>query len=189
MEEMTFLHTSRRTFNNTYEKPGDSWSDYVRGSNMQHLTETVSLDSNLNKVLITPDFNNPEDWNCIHKYGGYITGLYTSLGYVLEKTQTSEKYNLMTVMIEPYKDCGSINVYGYEFLGYDLVDKGFNISALTNCGGFPETFDPTDLNQFGLIDRYVYAYDIKRRLLENNPGEFHADTHVVAIWRDEVAGR
>ena len=29
-------------------------------------------------------------------------------------------------------------------VGYDLIEKGGNISALTNCGGFDESFLPKD---------------------------------------------
>lgn len=77
---------------------------------------------------------------------------------------------------------------GFEFIGYDLLDKDFNISALTNCGGFDETFLPSDQNDKGLIDELEKAYDIKRRLLENNPEETHADTNVIAIWRHKTLG-
>jgi hypothetical protein len=60
---------------------------------------------------------------------------------------------------------------------------------LTNCGGFDETFSPSDLNDMGLIDDFVKACDIKKRLLENHPNENHADTNVIAIWRHNVIGR
>ncbi len=74
-------------------------------------------------------------------------------------------------------------------LGYDLLDQDFGISALTNCGGFDETFLPEDLNKYGLIDDFAKAYDIKKRLLENNPEEHHADTNVIAVWRHRTIGR
>ena len=95
----------------------------------------------------------------------------------------------MTVILEPEQDCKSINIDGYDFFGYDLLDQDFSISALTNCGGFDETFLPTDLNDKGLIDDFTKAYDIKRRLLENNPDEHHADTNVIAVWRHKTNGR
>lgn len=71
----------------------------------------------------------------------------------------------------------------------ELLDKDYGSSALTNCGGFNETFLPNDLNNFGLLDEYQKAYDIKKRLLENNPEEHHADTNVIAIWRHKSIGR
>jgi hypothetical protein len=58
-----------------------------------------------------------------------------------------------------------------------------------NCGGFDETFKPTDLNQFGLIDSFEKAYNIRDRLFKNNPGEHHADCNVFALWRHKEIGR
>ena len=77
----------------------------------------------------------------------------------------------------------------YEFLGYDLLDHDFYISALTNCGGFNETFSANDLNENGLIGDYTKAYTIQKRLLKNNPDDYHADTNVIAIWRHKIIGR
>jgi len=74
-------------------------------------------------------------------------------------------------------------------MGYDLLDQDFSISALANCGGFDETFLPADLNEKGLIDDFNKAYNIKKRLFENNPGEHHADTNVIAVWRHKTIGR
>jgi hypothetical protein len=148
------------------------------------------LDGILNETLVEPDYNNPDEWNYIHTFGEYETGLFTSLDYVLRKTRIKEeRYNLLAVVIEPNQDCKNIVVDNYEFVGYDLLDQDFSISALTNCGGFDETFLPTDLNDKGLIDDFTQAYDIQKRLLENNPKEYHADTNVIAIWRHKIIGR
>lgn len=65
----------------------------------------------------------------------------------------------------------------------DLLDQYYDTSALSNCGGFDETFLPGDLNNVGLIDNYEKACTIKKKLKENNPMEDHADTNVIAIWR------
>ncbi|KUY26062.1 hypothetical protein [Elizabethkingia ursingii] len=96
---------------------------------------------------------------------------------------------LNEVLVEPDQDCKNIKVEGYEFMGYDLLDQDFSISALTNCGGFDETFLPKDLNKKGLITDFVKAYNIKKQLLENNPYEHHADTNVIAVWRHKTIGR
>ena len=52
----------------------------------------------------------------------------------------TNKFNFLTVVLEPDQDCKNIKIDGYEFMGYDLLDQDFSISALTNCGGFDETF-------------------------------------------------
>ncbi len=71
---------------------------------------------------------------------------------------------------------------GFVFCGYDLAEE-FEISALTNCGGFDETYTYKDLNSFGLIPNYLAAQEIQKNLSANNPNEEHADCLLFAIWR------
>lgn len=190
---MTFLYAATGPFD--AEHP--SWQGYAEWSGLTHLSEVVSLDCSLNENLVEPDYDNADDWNYIHTvehehsdlYDSLQTGFYTSLDYVLNRVNTTVEFNLLTVVIEPDQECSVIEREGYEFIGYDLLDKDFSISALTNCGGFDETFLPSDQNDKGLIDELEKAYDIKRRLLENNPDETHADTNVIAIWRHKTLGR
>ena len=186
---MTFLYTARGTYDNNYDEDGMSWDKYIEWSKLTHLTELVSLDGMLNEILVEPDYENEDDWNFIHIVEQRQTWFFTTLEYVFKRLKTKEKFNLLTVALEPDQDCKEIKIDDYEFVGYDLVDQWYDISALTNCGGFDNTFLPTDLNDKGLIDDFEKAYDIKRRLLENNPEEFHADTNVVAIWRHKTIGR
>ena len=186
---MTFLYTARGAYDKNYDKDGMSWDKYIEWSKLTHLTELVSLDGMLNEILVEPDYDNADDWNYIHTDEQYQTGFFTTLEYVLGKTKTNERFNLLTVVVKPDQDCKNIQVDGYEFVGYDLLDQDYSISALTNCGGFDETFLPTDLNSFGVIEDYKKAYDIKKRLLENNPEEHHADTNVIAVWRHKTIGR
>ena len=95
----------------------------------------------------------------------------------------------MAVVVNPTEDCKTTVLDDFDFVGYDLLDRDYSISALTNCEGFDETFLPSDLNQCGLIDVYEKACDIRHRLLENNPKDYHADTNVIAIWRHRTIGR
>ena len=71
---------------------------------------------------------------------------------------------------------------GFTFCGFDLAEQ-FEISALTNCGGFDETFTHKDLNAFGLIPDFTSARSIQTALAANNPNEEHADCLLFAIWR------
>lgn len=167
---MTFLYTARGTYDKTYDEDGMSWNKYIEWSKLTHLTELVSLDGMLNELLVEPDYyDNVDDWNFIHVVEQYQTGFSTTLDFVFKRLKAKDKFNLLTVVLEP--------------------DQDFSISALTNCGGFDETFLPTDLNDKGLIDDFTKAYDVKKRLLENNPDEHHADTNVIAVWRHKTIGR
>jgi len=186
---MTFLYTARDIYDKTYDPNGMHWDKYIEWSKLTHLTELVSLDGMLNQILVEPDYDCANDWNHIHVVDQYQTGFFATLEFVFKRLKAKGKFNLLTVVLEPDQDCRNINVDDYEFVGYDLIDQEFSISALTNCGGFDETFLPTDLNEKGLIDDFAKAYDIKKRLLENNPDEHHADTNVIAVWRHKIIGR
>ena len=148
----------------------------------------MSLDLILNKPLIEPGYN-ATDWDYVVMNGDYITHLFTSVNYVLQNMEPGIKFNLLAVVIEPEKDCKDVQLEGFDFVGYDLLDREYGNSALTNCGGFDETFLPSELNRLGLIYNYEKAFNIKQRLLENNPEEHHADTNVIAIWRHKTIGR
>lgn len=186
---MTFYYTARATYDKDNNKEGFSWERYLEWSGLTHLTELVSVDCTLNEILVEPDRKNAEDWNYIVTDQIYETGFFTSLDYVLLKMYPKEKFNLLTVVIEPNQDCKNVKLDDFEFIGYDLLDKEYGNSALTNCGGFEETFLPSELNKLGLIEDYEKAYDVKHRLLANNPEEHHADTNVIAIWRHRSIGR
>lgn len=186
---MTFLFTARDKYDKTYDEDNMPWDKYIEWSKLTHLTELVSLDGMLNDILVKPDYDNADDWNYIHIVEQYETGFFTTIDFVFKRLKKKEKFNLLTVVVEPEKECRKINIDGYEFLGYDLLDQDFGISALTNCGGFDETFLPTDLNDKGLIDGLEKAYDIKKRLFENNPEEHHADTNVISVWRHKTIGQ
>jgi hypothetical protein len=186
---MTFLYTARGTYDKTYDEDGMSWDKYIEWSKLTQLTELVSLDGVLNEILVEPDYDNADDWNFIHLVEQYQTGFFTTLDFVFKRLKAKDKFNLLTVVLEPDQDCKNISIEDYDFVGYDLLDQDFGISALSNCGGFDETFLPKDLNDKGLIDDFTKAYDIKKRLLENNPYEHHADTNVIAVWRHKTIGR
>jgi hypothetical protein len=189
MYQMIFLHTAKRRFDESYRKDGHTWDDYIKWSKLNHLTEVVSLDGILNEDLVERDPGDPDYWNFIYVDGQCLTDFFTSLEYVLQKTKTVEEFNLLTVVVNPTQDCKGILLHDYEFMGYDLLDRDYCNSALTNCGGFDETFLPADLNQFGLIDDYEKAHSMKRRLLKNNPESYNADTNVIAVWRHKTIGR
>lgn len=74
------------------------------------------------------------------------------------------------------------NIENFSFCGYDLAEE-FEISALTNCGGFDETFTYKDLNAFGLLPDFATAQKMQMDLEKNNPEEEHADCLLFAIWR------
>jgi hypothetical protein len=71
----------------------------------------------------------------------------------------------------------------FIFMGYDLIEESTQISALTNCGGFPETFSNDELNRYGLISDFVRACEVKKLLPRHHPEEHHSKCELYAIWR------
>lgn len=188
MKLMTYFYTARAKFDKENNGEILAWSNYIQWSKLTQLTELVSMDTSLNEVLVEPDRTRDEDWKEIVIDDYHETGLFRTLDYVLQKTKDILRFNLLMVVIEPEIDCSLIQIDNYDFLGYDLLDKYYDTSALSNCGGFDETFLPSHLNHFGLIDAFEKAYSIKKELRENNLQEEHADTNVIAIWRHRSIG-
>ncbi len=192
---MTINYTARSIFSkgSKFSKSSGaielSWDKYIAWSKLTHLTELITLDRMYDEDLVVPDYKNAEDWNYIVDHGIYLTDLYTTQDYVLRKVGPVKKFNLLAAAIEPKEDCKSVLMEDFEFVGYELLDQSFSISALTNCGGFNNTFKATDLNRFGLITDFAQALDIRRRLLENNLEEYHADTILIAVWRHKTYGQ
>lgn len=180
-----FLYAVRETFTETDE----GWEKYIEWSKLCHVTEIAGLDYILNCDLVKPGNQDENDWKKKYIPAHNDTGLYTTPDYVLSKIKTSGKFNFLAVVIEPTQNCNEIILENYDFMGYDLLDIYFEISALTNCGGFDESFSTSDINSVGLIDDFENAYNIANKLYENNPEEEHANTNVIGVWRHQFIGR
>ncbi|MFV0234150.1 hypothetical protein OBK30_14005 [Empedobacter falsenii] len=166
-----------------------SWEKYKEWSKLFHLEELVSLDGLLNEDLVEPNYDNEDDWNNIHIVDMVQTSFYNNLEYVLNKISLNDKFNLLAVEVGPIQERSNYDLQDYEFIGYDLLDQDYSISALTNCGGFDESFLPSDLNSKGLIDSLEKARIVQKKLFENNPEEHHADTNIIAVWRNIKIGK
>jgi hypothetical protein len=160
---------------------GEKWTNYIAWSKLFHLAELISLDGILCPSVIDADFERDDAYLV---WEDYISDLYTSLYYLQEKLATVKpsSYRILSVVKEPLEVCEKMQQANWRFIGYDLIEIGGDVSALTDCGGFDETFLPTDLNEYGLIQTHEKAYRIKEALFRNNPMEDHADCCVWAIW-------
>ena len=185
---MTFWYTARNTYSPTFED-GTGWTKYIIWSRLTQLKELVSLDSILCGLSFKTDYAKQEIYQYAIIDNGYTTDLFNSLHYVLKNVASKSNFNLLAVVKEPNEDCKNIQIADFDFVGYDLIDSEYNVSALTNCGGFDETFSSQDLNHMGLIDEYAKAFNIRMRLIENNPEEHHADCNVFGLWRHKTVGK
>lgn len=157
-----------------------SWGKYIEWSKLHHLAEVISLDSHLCPPII--DIAD-DDWDYVINED-YFIHFFTNLDWLKSKLIGKKNFNLLAVKREPELAHEMEKLPGFEMVGYDLVDRRISISALTNCGGFDESFLPQDLNKYGLIDEKEKAFDIRKRLLGNNPEEEHADCWVFEIRRE-----
>jgi hypothetical protein len=177
------------TARNIYDLDSDesSWLNYVKWSRLTHVKEIVSLDGVLNDLVFQPNYEKEIDEIAFNKH--LFLPFFKRIEYVKEKASSLEYYNLLAVIKEPSQEKQVKLEKDFDFIGYDLIEKEGDISALTNCGGFDETFDTQEQNEYGLISDYERAKEIQRELRKNNPQELHADCFLYEIWRHKFVGR
>ena len=76
------------------------------------------------------------------------------------------------------EQAGALQDSHFSFCGYDLVEVEGGVSALVNCGGFPKSFDNSELNSNGLIEKLERARVVQDSLRSEYPDEHHADCNV-----------
>jgi hypothetical protein len=162
--------------------PGDGgWHKYIEWSRLSQLTRVIGLDDSLCPSVI----REPSDQDWRHLVTGDFLGVkyFRDRDYLVARTKAIKNKEVLAVVLEPDAEQRWRPVPDGQFLGYELLERRGTTSALTNCQGFPGSFDNRELNQYGLISDYDRAKQVQRRLLEENPGEPHADTDLWAIWR------
>ena len=160
---------------------GDRWTGYYDWAKIPQLTEVVSLDAMLCRHLIREFIT--EDWQYIVNEN-YRLDYFYNLDYLLTRINGALRRNVLGLYRNP--DCHITTAPDkgdFLFVGYDLIEEKTQISALTNCGGFPEVFPNTELNHCGLITDFKRASEIKILLRSKFPNEPHADCELYAIWR------
>ncbi len=177
--------TARNIFDREYDD--SSWEKYIKWSRLTQLEELVSLDGLLNELVFKPNFDTEIDEIVIAE--NQITDFFKSINYVKEKSSHLDYFNLLAVVKEPKKTKQIQLERDFDFIGYDLIEAGGTISALTNCGGFDETFKPQEQNCYGLISDFNRVKEIQSELLQNNPKEHHADCDLFEVWRHKFIGR
>lgn len=166
---------------------GDRWQEYCRFAQIPQLIEVVSLDRGLCPRLVKEI--KAEDWGHIVNEDWRLD-YFCHLDYLLKRVAEHSRRNVLGLYRNP--DCHITRPPGqgdFEFVGYDLIEEMTQVSALTNCGGFPEVFTSEELNAYGLIQDYGRAAQIAVVLADEFPEESHADCELYAIWRLSEARR
>lgn len=179
-------YTAREQYDDEY-KVELAWEKYIEWSKLTQLKELVSLDGMLNGLSFEPKFDSEDDWQFIVTETS-VTQFFKSLDYVIKRTEELVCFNLLAVIQEPKEQRAELDGE-FEFVGYDLIETDGDISALTNCGGFDESFLPTDLNEYGLLSSHKKGIEVQESLRKNNPEEHHANCHLYEVWRHKSIGR
>ena len=165
----------------TFTPRHEGWTKYIAWSGLTQLDEVVSLDPMLCPSLL-PDLK-AEYWSHIVNED-FMLNFFVDLEFLLAQVPDVAERNLLCVFRNPLSQpslfAGSLN---FEILGYDLVDVQASASALTNCGGFPEVFENSELSSKGLLTSCARALEVQSELRRKYPEQPHAECHVWAILR------
>ena len=171
-----FIATERFT-----SRGGEAWEKYVAWSGLRHLDEVVSLDPMVCPTLL-PKIKDDYWPHIVNE--DFMLNFFVDLDFLLKQISGIRERNLLCVYRNPASPpppyTGSMN---FEFLGYDLVDVHGSASALTNCGGFHDVFENSELSSKGLLTSHGRAFQVQADLRAKHREEHHADCHVWAISR------
>jgi len=113
----------------------------------------------------------------------FMLDYFTDLDFLKNQVATLENFNLLCVFRNPTCHFEKSPTDAFDFVGYDLVEAQTGISALTNCGGFPEAFSNSELSPRGLLEDFGRALEVKDRLSSRYPDDPHANCDLWAIYR------
>jgi len=144
-----------------FDQSHAGWGEYIAWSGLEQLDEVVSLDSSLCPTVL-PNIK-PEYWNHIVNED-FMLHFFVDLDYLRQETADIQRKNLLCVFRNPPGHASVAVPEGFEFIGYDLVDKDSSTSALTNCGGFPEVFSNFELSEKGLFRTHERSREVQDAL-------------------------
>jgi hypothetical protein len=159
---------------------GEKWGKYFEWAKIPNLTEIIGLDSTLCPRL--PQETSDEDWAHVVNEE-FRTDYFLHLDYLIKRIQTQPRRNILGLYRNPNVHVSESPASGdFIFMGYDLIEEQTQISALTNCGGFPDVFSNGELNNCGLILDFNRAAEVKQLLAEKHPEEPHAQCEMYSVW-------
>ena len=160
---------------------GERWESFIQWAKLRQLEEVVSLDQMLCPTVL-PEIK-AHYWPHIVNQD-FMLHFFTDLDFLMQEVSHVRDKNLLCVFRNPDAPVPAASApKSFEFLGYDLVDVHGDVSALTNCGGFPEAFSNDELSVKGLLTSHSRALEVQRTLQQAYPKESHANCHVWAIFR------
>jgi hypothetical protein len=161
-----WLYTLRERFT---PSAAEGWTDYLAFSGFRHINELVTLDSILCPDVVADLVD--EDWNHNVNEDFRMTFFRDPNYLVRRQSLDSSRHQLLAVFELPD---GSENVPSkFMRCGFDIMDSHLGNSTLTNCGPIPEAFDPSIVNEFGLLSNYETAIAVRNRMRQLQPEDPH----------------
>lgn len=162
---------------------GESWNKYVAWSGLSQLQEVASLDGILCPTVL-PEIH-ADYWPHIVQED-FMLHFFLDFDFLMQQVAAIPNKNVLCVFRNPERRPIAPPIADFEFpefLGYDLVDVAGDVSALTNCGGFPDVFANSELSLCGLLPEFERAAEVRKLLRARHPEERHANCHLWAIFR------
>jgi hypothetical protein len=160
---------------------GEGWNSYVAWAGLPQLRELVSLDENLCSTLL-PDIPDRYWPHIVNQ--DFLVRYFRDLAFLLKEVDHLAERNVLCVFRDPPAHPASPPA-NFRYIGYDLVDIRGGVSALSNCGGFPDVFAGSELSDQGLLTSHSRAVRVQADLRKRHPDEPHANCHCWAIFRLE----
>jgi hypothetical protein len=172
------VYAARRRFGPHH---GERWTAWVAWSGLAHVRELVSLDTIL--CPEAPERLVPEDWEH-NVHADYQVRHFRSLAYLQQRVAEAPDMNVLALLQNPAaSEVAQIRPAGFDFVGFELLDVHGDVSALTDCGGFPAVFAGGELNTFGLLSDLSRADEVRLGLRTAYPDEPHGECDVWGLWR------
>jgi hypothetical protein len=160
----------------------ESWNSFIQFSGLTQLKELVSLDSALCPTILPT--SKAEYWPHIVTED-HMLNFFLDFDFLIEQIKNIERKNVLCVFRNPQQMPTAPSAANFKFIGYDLleVNGGSGISALTNCGGFPDVFANAELSEVGLLTDFGRASKVQSLLRSLHPNDPHANCDLWAIFR------
>ncbi len=163
---------------------GQKWIDYIAWSGLSQLDELVTLDLMLGPLLLTTI----EDHYWPHIVNeDFMLYLFVDLEFLLQETAQFARRNILCIERNPTaRPEPPTDILPFRLRGYDLTEangSASSVSALSNCGGFPDVFANKELTRHGLFSSLERALEVQDLLATKHPQEHHARCDVWAISR------
>lgn len=161
-----WLYTVRERFT---PSSSEHWQGYPAFSGFENVNEVVTLDS-----ILCPDVVSDlvdEDWNHNVLEDFRIT-LFRNPEYLMARQPLDPTRHQLLAILERPQISDDVPP-GLIRCGFDIVDSYVENSTLTNCGPIPEAFDPSIVNELGLISDLATAVEVRDRMRKLQPDDPH----------------